>query len=184
MILKGALLTYFRSERDVQFPPRGRVDLRGACVELEGLKRRRHWTFHVVDKQVRHRGVALRVCMKVQYGCACMTVAGLNSTNVSGGGWSLAWRLRQEQASATTALESMGSGEASVVCCCCLHYSQWLLLTWLPCCCCASYPRQGVSLIRLSTEVQSDFNAWIEALEQAGCTIKVMLYCCKQLQPM
>lgn len=81
VILKGALLTYFRSERDVQFPPRGRVDLRGACVELEGLKRRRHWTFHVVDKQ-------------------------------------------------------------------------------------------GVSLIRLSTEVQSDFNAWIEALEQAGCTIK------------
>jgi hypothetical protein len=61
-------------------------------------------------------------------------------------------------------------------------HSQWLLLTWLPCCCCASYPRQGVSLIRLSTEVQSDFNAWIEALEQAGCTIKVMLYCCKQLQ--
>jgi hypothetical protein len=32
---------------------------------------------------------------------------------------------------------------------------------------------QGVSLIRLSTEVQSEYNAWIEALERAGCSIKV-----------
>ena len=49
VILKGATLTYFRSERDVQFPPRGRIDLAGgAVVELEGLKRRRHWTWHVL----------------------------------------------------------------------------------------------------------------------------------------
>jgi GNAT superfamily N-acetyltransferase len=58
VILKGASLTYFKSERDVQFPPRGRIDLgAGACLELEGLKRRRHWTWQVVDKQVRGHGV-------------------------------------------------------------------------------------------------------------------------------
>ncbi len=43
VILKGTVLTYFRSERDVQFPPRGRIDLRSAgastacracCVQL------------------------------------------------------------------------------------------------------------------------------------------------------
>lgn len=32
---------------------------------------------------------------------------------------------------------------------------------------------QGVSLIRLSTEVQAEYHAWIEALERAGCTVKV-----------
>ena len=32
---------------------------------------------------------------------------------------------------------------------------------------------QGVSLIRLSTEVQAEYNSWIEALERAGCTVKV-----------
>lgn len=53
VILKGAVLTYFKGERDVQFPPRGRIDLGGgAAVELEGLKRRRHWTWHIVDPQV------------------------------------------------------------------------------------------------------------------------------------
>ncbi|KAI7841389.1 hypothetical protein COHA_005007 [Chlorella ohadii] len=81
VILKGTVLTYFRSERDVQFPPRGRIDLSGGVIELEGLKKRRHWTWHVVDPQ-------------------------------------------------------------------------------------------GVSLIRLSTEVQAEYNSWIEALERAGCTVK------------
>lgn len=124
VILKGATLTYYRSERDVQYPPRGRIDsvvswlagwlaqqqqrsaavlcsavqLRsqqysvllqcateqqrlsraerrraashtdphrptalppqvGAVVELEGLKRRRHWTWHVYDPQVRGAAV-------------------------------------------------------------------------------------------------------------------------------
>ena len=32
---------------------------------------------------------------------------------------------------------------------------------------------QGVSLIRLSTEVQAEYNSWIEALERAGCAVKV-----------
>ena len=36
VILKGPVLSYFRSERDVQFPPRGRIDLR--------CRRRRCWT--------------------------------------------------------------------------------------------------------------------------------------------
>ncbi|KAL4426721.1 hypothetical protein ABPG77_004777 [Micractinium sp. CCAP 211/92] len=82
VILKGTSLTYFRSERDVQFPPRGRIQLGPrTCVELEGLKRRRHWTWHIVDKE-------------------------------------------------------------------------------------------GVSLIRLSTEVSGEYNSWIEALERAGCTVK------------
>lgn len=31
-----------------------------------------------------------------------------------------------------------------------------------------------MSLIRLSTEVQSEYNAWIEALERAGCSVKVL----------
>ncbi len=30
-----------------------------------------------------------------------------------------------------------------------------------------------MSLIRLSTEVQAEYNSWIEALERAGCTVKV-----------
>ncbi|PSC71143.1 Diacylglycerol O-acyltransferase 1 [Micractinium conductrix] len=81
VILKGTTLTYFKSERDVQFPPRGRVELAGASVELEGLKRRRHWTWHIVDPQ-------------------------------------------------------------------------------------------GVSLIRLSTEVAGEYHSWIEALERAGCSVK------------
>lgn len=82
VILKGTSLTYFRSERDVQFPPRGRIQLGpGTCVELEGLKRRRHWTWHLVDKE-------------------------------------------------------------------------------------------GVSLIRLSTEVSGEYHSWIEALERAGCAVK------------
>jgi hypothetical protein len=50
--LKGSTLTYFRGERDTQFPPRGQIDLTGTCLELEGLKRRRHWTWQIVDKQV------------------------------------------------------------------------------------------------------------------------------------
>lgn len=61
VILKGTSLTYFRSERDVQFPPRGRIKLGpGTCVELEGLKRRRHWTWHIVDKEVRRRWGGMR----------------------------------------------------------------------------------------------------------------------------
>ena len=34
VILKGTTLTYFKSERDVQFPPRGRVELAGNCVRV------------------------------------------------------------------------------------------------------------------------------------------------------
>ena len=54
-ILKGTTLTYFKSERDVQFPPRGRIDLAppgAAVVVLEGLKRGKHFTFNIMDKQV------------------------------------------------------------------------------------------------------------------------------------
>lgn len=80
VILRGQEqeLTYYRSERDVAYPPRGQISLQGTYVDMEGLKRRRFWTFRVVD-------------------------------------------------------------------------------------------RQGVDLVRLSTEVQSDYHAWVEALERAGC---------------
>ena len=117
VILKGSTLTYFKSERDVQFPPRGRIDLgAGAAVELEGLKRRRHWTWKIVDKQARHLPGAPASC--------------------------------RERAVHTS---------------CCLDACS-LGLSSLP---------QGVSLIRLSTEVQSEYNSWIEALERAGCAVKV-----------
>jgi hypothetical protein len=63
-ILKGSTLTYFRGERDTQFPPRGQIDLTGTCLILEGLKRRRHWTWQIVDKQVGGcRGARLPVCV-------------------------------------------------------------------------------------------------------------------------
>jgi len=81
VILRGQHLTYFRSERDVAYPPRGQISLEGTYVDLEGLKRRKFWTFRVVD-------------------------------------------------------------------------------------------RAGVDLVRLSTEVQSDYMSWVEALERAGCTIR------------
>ena len=77
-MLKGTTLTYYKSERDVHYPPRGEIDLQGTYLEMEGLKRRKHWTFQVTDAH-------------------------------------------------------------------------------------------GVSLIRLSTEVQSEYLQWAEALERAGC---------------
>ena len=39
----------------MQFPPRGRIDLAppgAAVVVLEGLKRGKHFTFNIMDKQV------------------------------------------------------------------------------------------------------------------------------------
>ena len=79
VILRGATLCYFRSERDVAYPPRGEIHLTDTYVDAEGLKRRKFWTFRVVD-------------------------------------------------------------------------------------------RQGVDLVRLSTEVYSEYTAWLDALERAGCT--------------
>lgn len=78
-ILRGQMLTYYKSERDVHFPPRGEILLTDTYLDVEGLRKRKFWTFKIVD-------------------------------------------------------------------------------------------RAGVDLIRLSTEVQAEFNSWLEVLEQAGCT--------------
>lgn len=78
LILRDKALVYYKSEQHVHFPPRGYISLDGAWLDLEGLKRRRYYTFSIRDDA-------------------------------------------------------------------------------------------GVTLARLSTEVQSEFVAWVEALEAAGC---------------
>ena len=84
VVVRDESLMYFKNERDVyRNPPRGQLGLSGTYVEVEGLKRRKYWTFRVVD-------------------------------------------------------------------------------------------RQGVDLIRLSTESHSEMSAWLEALEQCGCQMKRM----------
>lgn len=49
MVLKGSTLLYYKQEQDVQFPPRGQIDLQGAYVESEGLKRRKYLAFNVYN---------------------------------------------------------------------------------------------------------------------------------------
>lgn len=55
VVVKEEGLVYYKNERDVQYPPRGQVRLEGMYVDIEGLKRRKYWTFRVVDRM----GVAL-----------------------------------------------------------------------------------------------------------------------------
>jgi hypothetical protein len=50
-VLRGSTLTYFKSEQDVLYPPRGQIELHGTFVEAEGLKRRKYHTFQVGDKR-------------------------------------------------------------------------------------------------------------------------------------
>lgn len=50
VVVKFDSLMYYKNERDVyRNPPRGQLGLRGTFVEVEGLKRRKYWTFRVVD---------------------------------------------------------------------------------------------------------------------------------------
>ena len=50
IVLKDKSVMYYRNERDVyRNPPRGQLDLENTFVEVEGLKRRKYWTFRVVD---------------------------------------------------------------------------------------------------------------------------------------
>lgn len=49
-ILKGSTLSYYRSEQDVQFHPRGQIELEGTSIEFEGLKRRKHYTWSIMDQ--------------------------------------------------------------------------------------------------------------------------------------
>jgi diacylglycerol O-acyltransferase-1 len=50
VILRGQKLTYYRSERDVYFPPRGEINLANSIVIEQGLRRRKYHTFKVVDR--------------------------------------------------------------------------------------------------------------------------------------
>ncbi|KAH7619019.1 putative Diacylglycerol O-acyltransferase 1C [Nannochloris sp. 'desiccata'] len=50
VILRGQKLTYYRSERDVYFPPRGEINLAKTIVLEQGLRRRKYYTFKVVDR--------------------------------------------------------------------------------------------------------------------------------------
>eukprot|EP01025_Chloroclados_australasicus_P052422 TRINITY_DN6110_c0_g2_i2.p1 TRINITY_DN6110_c0_g2~~TRINITY_DN6110_c0_g2_i2.p1 ORF type:complete len:673 (-),score=48.10 TRINITY_DN6110_c0_g2_i2:283-2301(-) len=49
--LIGNSLCYYRSEKDAQFYPRGRLSVKGCILEWEGLKAGRYWTFAIVDGQ-------------------------------------------------------------------------------------------------------------------------------------
>jgi diacylglycerol O-acyltransferase-1 len=49
VVLRGRELLLYRSEADVGLPPRRAVDLRSTTVLTEGLKRRRHHTFTLLD---------------------------------------------------------------------------------------------------------------------------------------
>lgn len=50
VVVKYDSLMYYKNERDVyRNPPRGQLGLRGTFAEVEGLKRRKYWTFRVVD---------------------------------------------------------------------------------------------------------------------------------------
>jgi diacylglycerol O-acyltransferase-1 len=50
VVLKDRSVMYYKKERDVyRNPPRGQLALEGTFVEIEGLKRRKYWTFRVVD---------------------------------------------------------------------------------------------------------------------------------------
>ena len=50
IVLKDKSIMYYRNERDVyRNPPRGQLDLENTYVDIEGLKRRKYWTFRVVD---------------------------------------------------------------------------------------------------------------------------------------
>ena len=43
-------LLYYKSEKDMHYPPRGQIRLQGTYVDVEGLKRKRWWTFKIVDR--------------------------------------------------------------------------------------------------------------------------------------
>ncbi|KAI8108683.1 hypothetical protein M9435_005100 [Picochlorum sp. BPE23] len=50
VIVRSGSLMYYKNERDVyRYPPRGQLSLRGTFVDVEGLKRRKYWTFRVMD---------------------------------------------------------------------------------------------------------------------------------------
>jgi diacylglycerol O-acyltransferase 1 len=49
-VIQDGALTYFQSERDVQYPPRGHITLAGTYVDYEGVKRRKYHVFKVVDR--------------------------------------------------------------------------------------------------------------------------------------
>lgn len=43
-------LLYYKSEKDMHYPPRGQIRLQGTYVDVEGLKRKKWWTFKIVDR--------------------------------------------------------------------------------------------------------------------------------------
>jgi diacylglycerol O-acyltransferase 1 len=63
VILRGQKLTYYRSERDVYFPPRGEINLANTIVLEQGLRRRKYYTFKVVDRSGVH---LIRLSTEVQ----------------------------------------------------------------------------------------------------------------------
>ena len=50
VVLKDDTLTYYRSERDVSYPPRGQISLTDTIITPQGLRRRKFWTFQVSDR--------------------------------------------------------------------------------------------------------------------------------------
>lgn len=136
----------------MQFPPRGRIQLGpGTCVELEGLKRRRHWTWHLVDKEVGGwvgwgaGGAATagrlveRLGPRAPWTCCTGVAVGMPAPSFAPGDPMPGNR-------ATPPPQSPHPTPGTP---------------------------QGVSLIRLSTEVSGEYHSWIEALERAGCAVKV-----------
>jgi hypothetical protein len=66
-ILQGDTLRYYRSERDVQYAPRGQFSVRGTFVLAEGLKGRKFWTLSVVDAA---GNALIRMSTESQANCA------------------------------------------------------------------------------------------------------------------
>uniref|UniRef100_A0A061SC89 diacylglycerol O-acyltransferase n=1 Tax=Tetraselmis sp. GSL018 TaxID=582737 RepID=A0A061SC89_9CHLO len=58
-VLRKNLIQYYRSESDTMFPPRGIVKLQSCVVEIEPLKKRRYFTFSIIDDD--EKALALRL---------------------------------------------------------------------------------------------------------------------------
>jgi len=58
-VLRKGLIEYYRSEADTQFPPRGAVTLQSCFIELEPLKKRKYFTFSIIDDD--EKALALRL---------------------------------------------------------------------------------------------------------------------------
>jgi len=58
-VLRKNVIEYYRTEADTQFPPRGFVKLESCVVEVEPMKKRRYFTFSIIDAE--EQALALRV---------------------------------------------------------------------------------------------------------------------------